>query len=740
MNDMITGVVDSVIYRSPDDSYTVCELEDENGEPVTLVGALPMVSEGIRIRAYGEWGTHPTYGRQFKCEYYEQEMPDSESDILRYLSMGNIKGVGPKTAIRIVERYGTETFDVIENHPEWLSEISGISKAKAAAIGESFRESAGARAVIMYCKNICSPAVSMRIYKKWGSSAVQRIKDNPYTLCRNINGIGFRKADELAKSIGIPADSQSRIEAGLLYILEEEARRGGHTCIAAGTLVSYGSDLLCIEAERIAAVAEEMVNRGRLSTEISGDVRYLYAPRYYKAEGTIAAKLEELSRMCPAISRNDVGEFIARLEMTTGITYAGMQREAIATALEHGVMILTGGPGTGKTTVTKALLTIFDSMGMECALAAPTGRAANRMSEATSHEAQTLHRLLETNFTSNEDEENIFIRDDKNLLDQDVFILDEVSMIDTLLMESFLKAVKPGARVILIGDSDQLPSVGAGNVLGDLIASGRYCTVRLTEIFRQSDASLIVTNAHAVNGGMVPKSGDRDSDFFILSRSSDAEVAATVADLCVRRLPAAYGEQVTGNIQVITPSKKGAAGTEEVCRMLQGVLNPPSHTKNEFSRGGTIFREGDRVMQVKNNYSIEWDKDGHRGCGVFNGDIGIIEEIDVADGSMTVNFDGRCAVYDISETDELDLSYAITVHKSQGSEYPVVVIPVYGCAPMLLNRCLLYTAITRASKLCVIVARNDCLERMVSNEAHHSRCTGLRRQIEKYSDRENAQR
>ncbi len=732
MNDMISGVVESVIYQSPDGSYTVCDLEDEAGEPVTLVGSLPMISEGVRIRAYGEWGNHPTYGRQFKCEYYEQEMPDSEGDILRYLSAGNIKGVGPKTAIRIVERYGTETFDVIENHPEWLAEISGISKAKAAAIGESFRESAGARAVIMYCKNICSPTVSMKIYKKWGSTAVERIKQNPYALCKNIHGIGFRKADELARSIGIPADSDSRIEAGLMYILEEEARRGGHTCLRAGELVSFGTDLLCVEAEKIADTTAELVKKGRLCTEVSGDVRYIYSPKFYKAEETIARKLCELSLMCPAIAREDVGEFINRLEMTTGITFAGMQRQAISAALEHGVMILTGGPGTGKTTVTKALLSIFESMGMECALAAPTGRAANRMSEATSHEAQTLHRLLETNFTKDEDEENIFIRDEKNLLEEDVFILDEVSMIDTLLMQSFLKAVKPGARVILIGDSDQLPSVGAGNVLSDLIASECFCTVRLTEIFRQSGESLIVTNAHCVNGGQLPASGGKESDFFILTRNTDADVAATVADLCVRRLPKAYGEEILGNIQVITPSKKGAAGTEEICRVLQNVLNPPDPAKREFSRGSTVFREGDRVMQIRNNYSIEWEKDDTRGTGVFNGDIGVVEKIDTAEGTMTVNFDGRRAEYDVTELEELELSYAITVHKSQGSEYPVVVIPVYGCAPMLLNRCLLYTAITRASRLCVIVARSDCLERMVSNEIHSNRCTGLRRRIEEY--------
>ena len=733
MKDTVSGVIEAVIYQSPDGHYTVCELEDDNGEPVTVVGSMPMASEGIHIRAYGEWGNHPTYGRQFRCEYFEQDMPDTEGDILRYLSMGNVKGIGPRTALKIVERYGTETFDVIENHPDWLSEIPGISKRKAAEIGDSFREASGARAVIMYCRNICSPAVSMKIYKKWGSSAVERIKQNPYSLCHAINGIGFRKADELARTIGIPQDSDERIMAGLVFILEEEARRGGHTCLPMDVLQSYGVDLLCVDGERIRQVIIKMFGEEKLQGETVGDTTYAYSPRYFRAELNIAKKLTELSRMCPVINKDDVGEFIAQLEMKTGIAYAQMQKNAIAAALEHGVMVLTGGPGTGKTTVTKALLSIFDSMGMECALAAPTGRAANRMSEATSHEAKTIHRLLETGFSTDGDSDSVFVRDENNLLEEDVIIVDEVSMIDTLLMESFLKAVKPGARVIFIGDSDQLPSVGAGNILADIIASECFCTVRLTEIHRQADSSLIVKNAHAVNRGETPASGGMDSDFFILRRQSDADVSATVTDLCLRRLPAAYGDDIAETIQIISPSKKGAAGTEELCRIMQTVMNPGDGVKKEVLRGTTVFREGDRVMQVKNNYSVNWTRGSTEGTGVFNGDIGVIEHIDTAAGEILVNYDGRIATYDMTELDELELSYAITVHKSQGSEYPVVVIPVYGCAPMLLNRCLLYTAITRASKMCIIVARGDCLDRMVQNDSHASRCTGLVRYIKKYT-------
>lgn len=733
MDEKITGVVDAVVYQSPDGSYTVCDLEDSSGELVTLVGSLPMISEGDTVTAYGRWDTHPTYGKQFRCEYYEQDMPSSEGDILRYLSAGNVKGIGPKTAIKIVEKYGTETFDVIENHPEWLAEMSGISKKKAAQIGESFRESAGARAVIMYCKNICSPSVSMRIYKKWGAAAVNKIKANPYTLCRDISGISFRKADELAHSMGLEPDSPERISAGIDFVLSEEARRGGHTCVPFGTLVAYASDLLALEPQTVSDAAETLISRLALSCEMLSDERVVYLPKYYKAENSIAESLLRLSALCPKIDAGDIGIFIDNLERSNGITFADMQRRAIAASMENGVMILTGGPGTGKTTITRAILSIFESMGQKCALAAPTGRAANRMSEATSHEAQTIHRLLETSFSAeNDDESGVFLRDENNTLDEDVFIIDEVSMIDTLLMHSLLRAIKPGARVIFVGDSDQLPSVGAGNVLGDLIDSGCFCTVRLTEIFRQSGESLIVTNAHAVNHGIMPTSGGRESDFFILKRQSDADVAAAITDLCTRRLPMAYGEDIVSKIQVISPSKKGAAGTEEICRALQNALNPKSPDKREITRAGVTFREGDRVMQMRNNYTIEWEKDSTDGHGIFNGDIGVIEEIDT-DGAVTVNFDGKRAVYGQTELEELDLSYAITVHKSQGSEYPVVIIPVYGCHPMLLSKYLLYTAITRASRLVILVARPDSLQYMVSNSSHSKRSTGLSYILKKYS-------
>ncbi len=725
MKEKLSGTVDTVIYQSPDGSYTVCGIDTDDGDQVTVVGALPLISEGDRICAYGDWSEHPTYGRQFRCEYYEQELPTSEDDMLRYLAAGNVKGIGPKTAGKIVDKFGSETFDVIENHPEWLADISGISVARAAAIGQNFREVAGARAVIMYCRDICSPAQSMKIYKKWGASAVDRIQSDPYCLCDGISGIGFTKADELAKNIGIPANSPARIIAGLVYILTDVSRRDGSTCLTEELLSLYASDLLCVEEAEIKDGLNEALSSRKLYAENYAGVRHFYLPRYHRAENGIAKRLVTLSRSCPSLSPGDIGTLIEKVEYTSGLSLADMQRQAIGAAMTNGVMILTGGPGTGKTTVTKALLNIFESLGSEVALAAPTGRAAKRMSEATSHEATTVHRLLETNFSSENGEEPVFLRDESNLLDEDVFIVDEISMMDTLLFDSLLRAIKPGARLILIGDSDQLPSVGAGNVLSDLIASGLFRTVRLTEIFRQSNESLIVSNAHAVNRGDLPVSGKKDGDFFILKRDTDAQIAETVRDLCTRRLPAAYGVDIASELQIITPSKKGAAGTEELCRTLQEAFNPPSPSRREHHRGTTVFREGDKVMQIKNNYMIEWEKDGDEGHGIFNGDIGVISSISPEDGTMSIDFDGRFAEYDLSDLDELELSYAITVHKSQGSEYPVVVIPVYSCSRMLLNRCLLYTAITRASKLAIIVAKENELAYAVANTAHADRTTGL---------------
>lgn len=717
------GTVGSIIYSSPDSGYTVCEVE-ENGLPVIAVGTLPYIGEGDILHASGRWTTHPTYGRQFRVETYEKQFPTSKDEILRYLSSGAISGIGPKTAARIVDKFEEDTFDVLESHPEWLVEIPGISRQKAEKISESFIEKAGARNVMMFCADFFGASTSMKIYKKWGGRAVDMIRSNPYCLCDSISGIGFRRADAIARTCGIAMDSDARIAGGLSHVLTNAAVGSGHTCLTRSELIRETEQLLSVDEDLISAALDKLTKLGQLINETRDTISYIYLPRYHSAEVYCASKLIQLHLQCPKIDAEDIHAFIDRTEHLSGIQYAMEQRQALSAALGKGILILTGGPGTGKTTIIKGLLSIFATLGMEIALAAPTGRAAKRMSEATGYEAKTIHRLLEMEHNDNSDP--VFIRNASNYLEEDVLIIDESSMIDILLLEGLLKAVKPGARVILIGDIDQLPSVGAGNVLADLIESDCFSTVRLTEIFRQDSESMIILNAHAINEGRMPDTSNHAPDFFFLTRDTDTSIAATVADLVKNRLPKAYGADFAAGIQVITPSRKGAAGTEELNLLMQSMLNPPSPEKIQRSAHGVIFRDGDRVMQVKNNYSIEWTKDGLEGLGIFNGDIGEIDSIDSASESMLIDFDGRITKYAFSGLDELEHAYAITVHKSQGSEYPVVILPLYNCAPMLLTRNLLYTAVTRASKMVILVGRKSVLSTMVNNNRHTTRYTGLK--------------
>ena len=721
----INGTVDSVIFQSDETGYTVIEIEDSDGFPVTLVGTMPYLCEGDSITATGKWINHQVYGKQFKVEIYEKTLPTGELDILRYLSSGTVKGIGPKTAKKIVDKYGEDTFDVIENHHEWLAEIPGITPRKAADINSSFIEMSGARNVMMFCADFFGSATSMRIYKKWGGSAVVRIKKDPYSLCEAFSGIGFKTADSVAESFGISRESASRVLAGINYTLEVAAHSGGHTCLPESLLIREAARILSLEESKIASGISVGLSSGKLSARADKAERYIYIPRYLKAEEYAARKLKMIDTSCPRIDSVDIAGFINRVEITSDIKYAQMQREAIASALGGGVMILTGGPGTGKTTVIKGLISIFDTIGLDVALCAPTGRAAKRVSESAGCEAKTVHRLLEMEHS--DDREPRFMRNASCYLEEDVIIVDESSMLDILLLEALLLALKPGARIIFIGDRDQLPSVGAGNVLADLIDSGEFCTVCLTEIFRQADESRIITNAHLINEGKMPIVDNKARDFFFLARKSDTEIAATVADLISNRLPKAYGEAISQGIQVITPSRKGQAGTESLNMLLQSTLNPQISTKKEKITHGITLREGDRIMQTKNNYDIEWEKDGYEGYGVFNGDIGTVVSIDTHNELVTLDFDGRIADYDFTALDELEHAYAITVHKSQGSEYPCVIIPLYSCAPMLLTRNLLYTAVTRASQMVVLVGKREILETMVANDTHATRHTGLRR-------------
>lgn len=723
-SETISGTVDSVIFQSDDSRYTVCEIECEDGLPAVLVGTMPYIAEGDTIIALGKWTVHSTYGKQFRVESYEKVLPTSEHEILRYLASGAVKGIGPKTAEKIVEKFGTEAFDVIENHHEWLSDIPGISRRKADDINSAFIQMSGARNVMMFCADYFGSDLSMKIYNKWGGSAIDIIKADPFRLCSEFTGIGFNKADAIAVSCGLPCDSKSRIASGIFHILSNSAHSNGHTCLPRKDLTNATVDLLGLDFDKIDETIAELVFMGKLIEKDFEGEYYIYDPKMRHAEEYVAKKLLQLNCLCASVDRRDAEAFILKCEREAGIEYAPMQREAIYAALNNGVTILTGGPGTGKTTIIKALLSIFDSIGCDVALAAPTGRAAKRMSEATGCEAKTVHRLLEMEFKAGN--ELKFVRGASFLLDENVIIIDESSMLDIQLTEALLLAVKPGSRVIFIGDRDQLPSVGAGNLLADLIASERFTTVCLKEIFRQSESSMIVMAAHHINEGFAPATNNKSDDFFFMGRDNDESIAETIVQLCADRLPKKYGQELASGIQIITPSRKGIAGTESMNNMLQAILNPPSKNKPERKHGQRVFRCGDKVMQIKNNYAVEWEKNGYEGIGIFNGDIGVIESINAKNENMVINFDDRIVTYEFNMLDELEHAYAITVHKSQGSEYPIVIIPLYRCPPMLMSRNLLYTAVTRAEKMVILVGRKSVLETMVTNNYHITRYTGLK--------------
>jgi exodeoxyribonuclease V alpha subunit len=723
----LSGSIERVIYANEENGYAVCDLGTDDNDLVTIQGTLPYIAEGDGVTVYGRWVHNPKYGRQFSVERYERVLPADVNAILRYLASRAIKGIGPKTAQKIVDEFGEDTFDVIENHPDWLSQIPGISRKKADEISEDFRQKSGIRSAMMFFRDYFGAALTMRIYKRWGSSAVDRAKQNPYILCDEIEGIGFERADHMARELGHTDDSPARLSSGLAYVLRANAMQNGHVCLPEDKLLSAAQAMLGGTPEQLREALDILLFSGRLVRVSFGGTTYIYEKYAHECEQYIATKLRLLDRLCVAVEASDVHAFIDREERSHGIAYASLQRKAIFDALQCGVMILTGGPGTGKTTVVRALLHILGSMDLRVALAAPTGRAAKRLSESTQSEAKTIHRLLEMEYGDTDGEGGAhFRRDETNLLEEDVIIIDEASMVGNGLMCSLLKAIKPGARLIIIGDADQLPSVEAGNVLRDLIDSGCFSTVCLTEIFRQAEESLIVTNAHAINRGDMPRLDVKNKDFFFLRRDTDREIVLTVADLYKNRLPRTYGEMTREGIQVISPSRKGEGGTENLNILLQEGLNPQSGGKAQYRYRDKVFREGDRVMQIRNNYELSWEKDdGSTGMGVFNGDIGIIEAINHASECMEIRFDDRHVVYDFSLLEELEHAYAITVHKSQGSEYPIVIIPLYRAPYMLLTRHLFYTAVTRAQSMVILVGREDVARTMVQNHRQSMRYTGL---------------
>ena len=719
----IEGTVEHIVFQNEENGYTVCELVLSDDDLVTAVGQMPFLTVGESIKALGQWTNHPSFGRQFKVEYFEKQLPATENAIRKYLSSGAIKGIGVVLADRIVDKFGSDAFDVIENHPEWLTDISGITKKKAEKISERFKEAFGVRSVMMFCREFFGPATAVKVYKKWGGSAVDVIKANPYKLCESIHGIGFETADRIAASLGSPKNSPDRLRAGIVYFLSYSAAQNGHTFIPRNKLIPAACSMLDCGEDEIEKPLEDLLSDGTAVSVKFGGREVIYLKDYFEAERYIAAKLDQLDKLCERVSLRDADRFVDMLEIELDITYASMQRKAILDAMESGVMVLTGGPGTGKTTVIRALITVFEKMGMRIALSAPTGRAAKRMSEATSRDAKTVHRLLETEFSG--DDKPSFRRDEHDQLDEEVIIVDEASMVDTLLFSALLKAIKPGARLILVGDADQLPSVGAGTVLFDIIESGKYPSVALTEIFRQAASSLIVRNAHAINRGEMIDIKTTDSDFFFMRRSGSSEIAETVASLVTERLPKKYGEDIINNLQVITPTHKGASGTDNLNILLQARLNPPSKSKTEKKFRERVFRVGDKVMQTKNNYDAVWEKNGVEGVGVFNGDIGVIEDIDLKEETITVISDDRRIVYDFSQTDELELAYAITIHKSQGSEYGTVVLALSDFSPRLLTRNLLYTAVTRAKDMAIVVGHENTVYNMINNDRQVRRYTGL---------------
>ncbi len=721
-NSELKGTVDKITYKNRENGYTVFKLKSGR-DSVTCVGILPMLSEGDSVIVNGEYANHPVYGEQFNVSSVEISAPKTQLQILKFLSSGAIKGVGPATAVKIVEKFKAKALEIIENYPMELTAIRGISAEKAKAICEEYKKQFGIRDIMLSLAEFnITPTEAAKVFKILGIHSIERIRENPFVLCMEGIEFGFERVEEIYESLGLPSEGDDRVCAGIEYVLRKNLSNG-HTCLPLSKLLTVSERLLGVSEIMIMNSIKNMADAMRIVGKIYNGEEFVFLYEYFAAEEFIASKLTAYMRSNVPLYGVTEQE-ISVIENKLGYEFDPKQTESVNAALENNVFVLTGGPGTGKTTTLNALIHILSGRQLSIVLAAPTGRAAKRITELTGFEAKTLHRLLEVEWSDGA--KQVFSKNRKNPLDEDVIIIDEMSMVDTMLFRALLEATRITSRIIIVGDSDQLPSVGAGNVLGDLIASGKVASVKLDKIFRQSDASDIVKNAHSVILGIHPTVNNSSSDFFFVNEINPERCARTVIELVSERLPNAYGFSPVDDIQVLCPSKKMTCGSHNLNLLIQEALNPTQKDTKQLIYKGISFKLGDKVMQTKNNYDIVWTSEtGESGSGIFNGDIGVITDIDVKNKTISVRYDDKIASYFEDELDIIELAYAATVHKSQGSEFDCVIIPLCDTPKPLRYRNLIYTAITRAKKLLILVGNRDVLYEMIENDRKTLRYSGL---------------
>ena len=718
----LTGVVEEITFQNDTNGWTVLDISSDD-DLITAVGVMPGVCAGETLSLTGSFTIHQSFGRQFKVTAFSRCMPETTEQIFKYLSSGVIKGIGPKKAMMIVEKFGADTLEILENSPERLSILKGISEEQAKAIGIDFKRQFAMRAVMLGLEKYgFTPAECVRIFKKLGVDAVKLVEENPYRLCGLNIGFSFERAESIEEKLPKKPQPDHRIREGIIHVVRHNSTAMGHTCIPREKLLKPCADFLNTTQDEVDIALDTIISAQHLKVAELDGKEFVFLPTSFLAEKKIASRICVVANYPPPVAPR-LADWIDDIEKANDIKYEEQQRLAIATAAKKGLLVLTGGPGTGKTTTIKGIIKIFKFQGLEISLAAPTGRAAKRMSEVTGMDAKTIHRLLEVEW--DEDDKPYFRRNAQNPLDCDALILDELSMIDIHLFANLLEALPMGCRLILVGDSDQLPPVGSGNVLQDLIISEMLPVVKLTQVFRQALESKIITNAHRIVAGEMPDLKNDGKDFFHMERPNPFLTAQTVVELCKDRLPTAYGWDPLSDIQVICPSRKGETGTTNLNRLLQAALNPPDETKNEITVAGQIFRTGDKIMQIKNNYNIEWESKDDKGTGIFNGDIGILKKVDSKANVVTVDFDGRETVIPGEYLSELELAYAITVHKSQGSEFKAVIIPAINIVPNLAYRNLLYTAVTRAKDMLITVGSANQIEAMTYNDKKAKRYSAL---------------